>query len=161
MRVAAAQDANSGEILAFNNKAKASLLKLQKEMEGLGAEASVFSNFAKTSVVKNIDDLNSSLAIRHSMSFKSGVEKVVYPPDKDGNLLSPGGRLIVKPKGVIFEIFVSDRPLPIVLLWRKDVSIGGKEVTIGYNLELGSDLAFLNEKISKLVQDTVTKELLP
>ena len=156
-----AQDTNSREIFAFNNKVKVVLAKLQKEMQAFGGEAAAFSDFEKTAVIKSIDDQASFSAIKHSMSFKSGAEMVVYPPNENGDLLSPGGRLDVKPAGVVFDLFITDRPVAVASTWRKKISVGRKVVSIKYNLEHGTDLAPLSEKINKSIQEVITKELLP
>ena len=160
-RMTEAQEARSNEIFAFNSKVKIVLVRLQKEMSARGDEAEAFSNFERAAITKSVDEQESFSVVSHSMSFRFGAEMMLYPPDKDGNLLSPGGRWKVKATGVVFELFVTDRLLPIALDWRKEVSVAGKEVTIGYNLELGSDLVPLNETMNRSIQETLTKGLLP
>lgn len=158
--VSKAQDADSREIFALNNKAKIVLLKIQKEMQALGGEVTPLSNFEKAAVIFSIDDQASFSAVEHSIEFQTGVEMVTIPPHENGELLPMAQTRVLKPDGVIFNLRITDRPGAFSPTWWKEIAVGKKKILILYELKLGPQVAPLNQKINKIIQEIIAKELL-
>jgi hypothetical protein len=96
--------------------------------------------------------------VHHDLQYSKGVRVEKTGPGPDGSISASGERLVFEKGGVLFQLFIVDRPIKVAStgLHRLPIGRGDNQMRLIYNLEEDSKDPVLESAVQHVVERNVS-----